>query len=403
MKCVLVLACGLAEEVREDLNGKSPLEAARTPVLDQMASRGILGLTRTIPRGQPAGCQVGGATLLGIDPTQHYVGAAALEALGVGVTLAPTDVAVRASLVTLDTNEDGTEILGDPLGGRMPGGEAGELARDLAFAIESPELTLVPGVGHRHVLVWRGGEAAVRTASPYELVDKPIAGRRPSGPRSEVLVAAMERARDVLATHPVCMARRARAERVPTALWLWDPSSLAPLPALRDAFGVDGVMMAATPLGRGLGIATGLELVSVPGATGDLETNPGVDVEAALAALATRDLVVIQVSTFDLASHAGDAHRKIGTIERLDDGVLAPLLEGLRRMGGEWRVLVAADHMSSCTTRAHGVDPVPVCVCTNRDESKPRGQKRGFSERDAREQGIFIQEAYTLLERLARP
>jgi 2,3-bisphosphoglycerate-independent phosphoglycerate mutase len=402
MKCVVVLACGLTEEPREDLNGKTPLESARTPVLDLMASRGILGLTRAIPRGNGAGCNVGGLALLGYDPTFHRVDAAGLEALGVGATLAPTDVAFRASLVTLDATEDGTEILGDPLGGRLPLPEAAELARDLAQALECPEIALVPGLGHRHVLVWRNGDPTVRTTSPYDLVDKPIAGRQPSGPRSHVLVAAMERARDVLSSHPLCVARRARAERVPTALWIWDPASVATLPSLRDAFGIDGVIIAETPLARGLGIAVGLEPVAVTGATGDVDTNLAAEVEAALSALAIHDLVVLHAGAADLAAHAGDAQRKIAAIERLDEHCMGPLLEGLRRLGGDWRVLVAVDHATSCATRAHGADPVPFCVCTHRDEAKPRGQKRGFSERDAREQGIFIQEAFTLLDRLAR-
>jgi 2,3-bisphosphoglycerate-independent phosphoglycerate mutase len=402
MKCVVVLGCGLAEEPREDLGGKTPLEAARTPVLDQMASRGILGLTRTIPRGEPAGCPLGGLGLLGYDPAHHRMAAAALEALGVGATLAASDVALRANLVTLDTTEDGSEILGDPLGGRLPAVEAAELGRDLARALESTTIAFVPGHAHRHVVVWRGGDPGVRTRSPYELVDKPIAGEHPSGPRSEELVAAMARAQEVLQSHPVCVARRARAERVPTGLWLWDPARASKLPSLRDAFGIDGVMVAATPIGRGLGIAAGLEPVTVTGATGDVDSNLAGEVEAMLAALDTVDLAVLHVAAADLAAHAGDAQRKIGAIERLDELVVGPLLEGLRKRGGDWRVLAAADHMTSCAARTHGGEPVPFCVFTHREDAKPRGQKRSFSERDAREQGIFIQEVYGLLDRLLR-
>jgi 2,3-bisphosphoglycerate-independent phosphoglycerate mutase len=402
MKCVVVLACGLAEDPRESLNGKTPLDAARTPVLDQMASRGILGLTRTIPRGARLACETGGAALLGYDPALHPVRAAGLEALGVGVVLGPADVAIRASLVTIDANEDGTEILGDPLGGRLPPSEAAELVDDLARAIGDDEIMLHAGLGHRHLLVWRGGDADVRTTSPYELVDKPIAGRLPTGGRSDVLRAVMDRARDALASHPVCMTRRARAERVPTALWPWDPAGVVKLPSVRDGFGLDGVMLAATPLARGLGLAAGLTPLTVSAATTDVDTNVAAEVETVLAALATHDLAVLHLAAADLAAHAGDAQRKVTVIERLDELCMGPLLEGLRRMGGDWRVLVAADHGTSSETRLHSAEPVPFCVCTDRDESKPRGLKRGFSERDAREQGIFIPEAYTLLERLAR-
>jgi 2,3-bisphosphoglycerate-independent phosphoglycerate mutase len=402
MKCVVVVACGLADEAREDLNNKTPLETARTPILDGMASRGILGLTRTSPRNGPSGCHIGGLAILGCEPTEHPIGAAVLEAAGLGVALGAGDVALRASFVTLETTEDGTELLVDPLGGRLPVTEAASVARDLAQALGGGELELVPGVGHRHLLVWRGGEVGVRTTSPYALVDKAAAGGRPSGPRSEALLAVMDRTRALLAEHPLCLARRARAERAPTLLWPWDPAWPTVLPSLHDAFGIDGAIVAGTPIGRGLGVALGLEPVDVPGATGDVDTDFRGKAEAALRALETHDLAVVHVGACASASHAGDAQRKVTAIERLDEQLLAPLADGLRRLGGDWRVLVAADHPTISASRIHGPEPVPFCVYTSRDEAKARGQKRGCSEKDAREQGIFMQHAYQLLEQLLR-
>lgn len=402
MKCVVVLACGLADEPVADLGGRTPLEAAHTPHLDLMASKGIFGLTRTTPRGSAAGCNVGGVALLGYDPAQHVVGAAALEALGAAVTLAPDDVALRASLVTLDVTEDGTEILGDPLGGRLHATDASEVARDLAAALRGGEIEFVPGLGHRHLLVWHRGQTDVRTTSPYELVDKPIAGAGPSGPGAETLAGVMRRARDVLASHPCCVARRERAERVPTALWPWGPARAASLAPLHDVFGTDGVMIAAAPVGRGLGVVAGLTLRDVPGATGDVDTNFAGKVEATLAGLGERDLAVVHVAAADLAAHAGDPQRKVTAVERFDEHLVGPLLEGLRAGGDDWRVLVAVDHPTACATRQHTGEPVPFLVFTQRDEGKPRGLKRACSEKDAREQGIFVQEAHLLLDRLLR-
>jgi 2,3-bisphosphoglycerate-independent phosphoglycerate mutase len=200
----------------------------------------------------------------------------------------------------------------------------------------------------------------------------------------------------------VCTARRGRAERVPTALWLWDPAGPSRVPSLRDAFGVDGAMIAASPIGRGLGAAAGLAVAPVSGGTGDVDTSLAGKLEATLGALATRDLAIVHIAAADAASHAGDAQRKVAAIERLDEQLIGPLLEGLRTSADDWRVLVAADHATSSASRMHGADPVPFCVFTQRDEGKTRGLKRGFCERDAREQGIFIQEAHTLLERLLR-
>jgi 2,3-bisphosphoglycerate-independent phosphoglycerate mutase len=402
MKSVVVIACGISDEPQDELNGKTPLDAARTPALDAMAARGILGLTRTTPRNVPAGCHVGGLALLGCDPAQHSVDAAVLEAQGLGVTLAAGDVPLRVSLVTFDTTEDGAEILRDPFGGKLPVGEAAKLAEDLASGFGRGNLELIPGVGHRHVLVWHAGDHGVRTHSPYDVIDKPVASVLPSGPRSDALIALMERSRSLLAANPICEARRAHAERVPTALWPWAPGIPTVLPSMHDTFGVDGVMIAATPVGRGLGAALGLATPTIAGATGDLDSNFAAKVEAALGALATHDLAVVHVAAADLASHARDPLRKVTAIERIDEAVVGPLLEGLRQIGDDWRLLASGDHPTSSATRGHGGDPVPFCVLTQRDEGKPRGQKRGYSERDAREQGIFIQEAHTILERLLR-
>src|SRR4029453_17506348 len=118
---------------------------------------------------------------------------------------------------------------------------------------------------------------------PSALQKTPLAARLPSGGRSDVLRGAMDRARDLLASHPVCMARRARAERIPTALWPWDPSDVVSLPSIRDGFGLEGVMLAATPLGRGLGLAAGLTPLSVSGATADVDTNVAAEVETVIA------------------------------------------------------------------------------------------------------------------------
>jgi 2,3-bisphosphoglycerate-independent phosphoglycerate mutase len=110
----------------------------------------------------------------------------------------------------------------------------------------------------------------------------------------------------------------------------------------------------------------------------------------------------VHVEAPDEMSHMGDAARKVAAIESFDEHVVGRLLEGLRQMGGEWRILVMPDHVSSCALKTHTADPVPFIVYVASDEQKPRGLSRAYSERDARDQGIFIPEAHTLLERLLR-
>ena len=402
MKYVVVQGDGMADEPIAELGGKTPLEHARTPNLDQMAARGILGLTRTIPRGLPPGSDVGTMSVLGYDPARYHTGRSPIEAASMGVELGPDDVAFRCNLVTLETLEGGSEIMRDFAGGHPPTEEAAEIVRDLQRALGRDGLEFHPGVSYRHLLVWRGGESRMRTTPPHDLSDKPVAGHFPDGPGADVLRDLMERSRRLLAEHPVCQARSARGERAPTSIWLWGQGKRPRVPTLRERFGVEGSVIAAVDLVNGLGVLAGLERIAVPGATGFLDTNFRGKAEYGLRALEARDFLFLHVEAPDEGGHMGDAQKKVEAIENVDEKVVGPLLEGLRAAGGAWRMLVMPDHPTPCALKTHTAEPVPFVVYVSSDDQKPRGLSRGYNERDAREQGIFIPEAHTLLDRLLR-
>src|SRR5437867_4550549 len=402
MKYVGLQGDGMADEPIAELGGKTPLEYARTPNLDHMASRGILGLTRTIPRGLPPGSDVGTMSILGYDPARYHTGRSPIEAASMGVELGPDDVAFRCNLVTLEQVEGGVEVMRDFAAGHIPTAEAREIVEDLNRTLGGDGLEFHPGVSYRHLLVWRGGEHRMRTTPPHDLSDKPVGGAFPQGSGAAVLSSLMERSRGLLAEHPVCRARLARGERAPTSIWLWGQGKRPSLPRLRERFGIDGSVIAAVDLVNGLGVLAGLERISVPGATGFLDTNFRGKAEYGLRALAERDFLFLHVEAPDEGGHMGDAQKKVEAIENVDAKVVGPLLEGLRAAGGEWRLLVMPDHPTPCALKTHTDDPVPFVVYVSSDERKPRGLARGYNERDAREQGIFIPQAHTLLERLLR-
>jgi 2,3-bisphosphoglycerate-independent phosphoglycerate mutase len=402
MKVVVLQAGGMADEPIVELGGKTPLEYARTPHLDQMAARGILGQTRTISRGLPPGSDVGTLASLGYDPTRHRGSAAAFEAAGLGVELGPDDVAFRCNLVTLEPGEDGAPVMRDFAAGHPPTAEAAALVADLGRALAQDGLELHAGLSYRHLLVWRCGEAGMRTVPPHDLADKPVAPALPEGPGAEVLRDLMTRAEAVLAEHPTCIAKRARGERAPSGIWLWGQGRRVTLPSLGERFGTDGAVVAAVDLVNGIGTLAGLARVRVPGATGFFDTDYRGKAAAGLQALAERGFLFLHVEAADEGGHMGDPQRKVEVAERFDAEVVGPLLEGLRQTGDEWRVLVLPDHATPCTQRRHTDDPVPFLVYVSADEHKTRTVARGYGERDAREQGIFIPEAHTLLERLFR-
>jgi 2,3-bisphosphoglycerate-independent phosphoglycerate mutase len=402
MKVVVLQGEGMADEPVSELGGKTPLEAARTPNMDRMASYGILGLTRTIPSGMQPGSDVGTLSVLGYDPRRFHTGRAPIEAVSMGVELGPEDVAFRCNLVTLETPEGGVEVMRDFAGGHPPSEEAREIVLELHRELGRDGFEFYPGLSYRHLLVWRGGESRMRTTPPHDLSDKPVGGALPDGQGSEALRTLMTRSRELLAAHPVCQARLARGERAPTAIWLWGQGKRPALPTLRERYAVSGAVVAAVDLVNGLGMLAGLERVAVPGATGFLDTNFRGKAEYGVRALATSDFLFLHVEAPDESGHLGDPRKKVEAIERIDEQVVGTLLEAVRTSNEEWRLLIMPDHPTPCALKTHTADPVPFLVYVSGDDRKSRSGSRGYNERDARELGIFIPEAHSLLERLLR-
>jgi len=398
MKCIVLQADGVSDEPLPGLGGKTPLEAARTPHLDAMASRGILGLARMIPPGVSPDGEAGSLAVLGYDPARHRLGCAPLEAIAHGIPLRPGDVAFRLQLVTVELGDDGSEFLSDPTGGQPTAEEARWIVADLARALGDGATDVWQGSGYRHGLLWRGGEAGMRTVSPHAIVGKSVAAALPVGPGAERLRETMRVARDVLEMHPVCAARRAAGRPGPNAIWLWGQGGVPQLPPFHERFPLRGRLLAARDLPRGLGQLAGLEVREVPEEIGG---EPGL-VAAALEAVDARDFVLVHWAIADEMGHLGDPLEKVTSLERFDAEIVGPLLEALAARGGAWRLAVVPGHATPCGLRGHSMDPVPFVVAVAGDEARGRAQKRGYQERDAREVGIFVGDGHTLIERLLR-
>ena len=254
--------------------------------------------------------------------------------------------------------------------------------------------------GARHLLVWRAGEQGMQTTACAAAVGRPLAACLPSGPGAELLRSLIDASRPVLAAHPVCALRRARGEQVPALVWPWGQGRRPRLPSFRERYAMDGAVVAAADVVRGLGALAGLLVIDVSGATGDIGSAFAAKVDAALAVLGDRDFVLLHVKAADESAHRGDAAGKVEAIERIDERVVGPILEGLRARADDWRLLVMPDHPTLCATRRHTDEPVPFVLYVKGDDAKSRGQDRAYTERDAREYGIFIPEGYTLMDRL---
>ena len=354
MKYLVLVPDGAADYPLEELDGRTPLQAAATPNMDRLAREGRGGLVRTIPPEQHPGSDVGNLEIFGYDSRVHYSGRAPLEAASMGVPLGEGDVAFRCNLITRDG-----DILVDYSAGHIGTEEAAELVELIAAELEREGISFHPGVGYRHLMVYGNGPQELKSWPPHDIMGQSIAAHLPSGEGAGEIRRLMAEAEPVLAAAEVNR-RRVRAGRSPAnAIWLWGSGRALRLPGIETRFGVSGGVISAVDLVRGIGVAAGLRVIPVPGITGYLDTNYSGKAEHALAALEGDDFVYLHVEAPDEAGHNGDAEGKKGAIEDFDGKVVGTLLAGLEARGEPARILLAPDHRTPIALRTHSRDPVP--------------------------------------------
>jgi 2,3-bisphosphoglycerate-independent phosphoglycerate mutase len=390
MKYVIVIPDGAADAPQASLGGKTPFQAARTPAMDALAARGRVGLTNHVPDSLPPGSEVACMSLLGYDPLVYFTGRAPLEAAAQGITLGPDDWAVRCNLVTIRPNATAGDAGSDALmedftAGHISTQEGTELlaAAQRGLAADFPELARVwefkPGVSYRNLLLYRGapGTAAplgadLRATPPHDLMDKSVADSFPRGTGSRLLTEIMSRSAIWLAGHPVNTARIAAGKRPATHVWLWGVGRAPAMEPFTKKYGTQGTMITAVDLLRGLASLAGWKRLEVAGATGYLDTDYAAKGRAAIAELATADLVCVHVEAPDEASHQGDAVEKVKAIEEIDAKIVKPIAEHLAGVP-EHRILVCPDHPTFITTKTHSRGPVPFVMAGS--GVQPNGQK----------------------------
>ncbi len=394
-KYLILVGDGMGDEPQEELDGKTPLEAAHTVHMDQLASQGILGLTETIMPHQEPGSDVANMAILGYDPDRFHTGRAPLEAASMGVKLAPDDVAFRCNLVTVEPGAGGDLILADYSAGHISSEHGRLLVNALQESLGNELFQFYPGVSYRHLLVWRGGRADLSITPPHDVIGQTVAGYWQVYDEVHELKSLMESARQVLAEQELNRQLTSQGKRAGNAIWLWGQGVTPIMPSLNDRFGIHGVVISAVDLLKGLGICVGLEAVSVPGATGYLDTNYAGKVAAAMEALQERDLVYLHVEAPDEASHEGNLKLKIEAIEAFDTQVVGAALEACRELA-RVRLMVITDHLTPIRIRTHARGLVPFAIC-----ELPGGQVgalRGFCEKSAASTGLSIKPGHTLME-----
>jgi 2,3-bisphosphoglycerate-independent phosphoglycerate mutase len=398
-KYIILVGDGMADEAQKELNGKTPLEEAQSPHMDRIASEGILGLTETIGPHQEPGSDVANMAIVGYDPDRFHTGRAPLEAASMGVHLLPGEVAFRCNLVNVEINTDGELVLADYSAGHISSEHGRVLIAALQKSLGNEWFHFYPGVSYRHLLVWKDGRSDFFITPPHDVTGQPVAEYWQAYNEVPDLKSLMESAREVLREQDLNRQLVAQGKRAANAVWLWGQGIAPVMPSLTERFGIRGVVISAVDLLKGLGICSGLEAVSVPGATGYLDTNYQGKVTAALDALQDKDFVYLHVEAPDEASHEGNLGLKIEAIEAFDANVVGPILEACIHLP-QTRVMVITDHLTPIRTRTHAKGLVPFAICDN--FAGRVNNRRGFSEGKAAATGLVIKPGHMLMDRFIK-
>lgn len=396
MKILILLGDGMSDQPVAELDNKTPLQAAKTPNMDMMARNGLMGLAHTVPEGLPPGSDVANLSVFGYDPRTCYTGRSPLEALSMGIALGPDDVAFRMNMVTLKPH--GSKVyMEDFSAGHIGSEESHQLVATLQEELGNERFQFFPGVGYRHLMVWRGGKDGMKAVPPHDISGKSILDYLPVGDGADELIWLMNAAQMALHKHPVNLAREKRGELSANSVWLWGHGKMPKLVSYREKFGLSGAVISAVDLLKGIGVCAGLDVINVPGATGYIDTNYQGKAEAALKAFEDHDFVYVHVEAPDEASHNGSLQHKIQAIEDFDRLVVGTVLEQAGRFD-DLRILCCPDHPTPVALKTHTSDPVPFVIYR---QSKPEGNgATGYDEFQAKGTGLVVKEGHRLLEML---
>jgi 2,3-bisphosphoglycerate-independent phosphoglycerate mutase len=402
MKYIILLGDGMADRPCADLGGKTCLQAARTPNLDQLATLGQVGMVHTVPDGYAPGSDVANLSVLGYDPRKYYTGRSPLEAASIGVALGSDDVAFRCNLVTLKLSGGGTAtarrkaLMEDFSAGHISTQEARTLIEEIDRALGSEHIRFYPGVSYRHLMVWKGGKDRIECTPPHDIQDKDIQDYLPRGEGDDIINELMAASFDLLTNHPVNRARLENGKRAANSIWLWGQGKRPSMPTFREKYGIEGAVISAVDLTKGLGVYAGFEVINVPGATGWLDTNYVGKAEHALFALKTKDIVYLHVEAPDEAGHTGDVKNKVRAIEDFDEFIVGNIMHGMKQFD-EYRILALPDHPTPLEIRTHSAEPVPFVLYDSRNERK--GGPVTYDERIAdRKDAMVFKEGYKLMD-----
>lgn len=399
MKYAVILCDGMADEEIAELGNKTALEYAKTEAMDRLAPKSEIGLVHTVPEGMNPGSDTANLAVMGYDPKKYYSGRSPLEALSIKVPMEDTDIAVRCNIVTLSENDCAFEdqIIIDHSSSEISTEDCAVLLKAVMEELQNERFQFYVGTSYRHCLIEKNGKVLDFTP-PHDILTRVIKDYLPS---DEAYLQMMKKSYEILKNHPLNLERKKAGLNPANCCWFWGAGTKPMLSPFKELTGLNGSMISAVDLLKGIAVGADMNVIEVEGANGGLETNYEGKCEAAYKALKSDDcdFVYVHIEAPDEMGHQGSYERKVKAIENIDKKIVGPLASKLEADGTDFRMLILPDHPTPVRLRTHTADAVPYLLY---DSTKPQSNDWLYNEKEAKKSGIDILNGYTLMNRFTQ-
>lgn len=397
MKYIVILGDGMADQPIDRIEGKTPLAYAKTPKMDELASKGEVGMVHTIPDGMNPGSDTANLSVLGYNPRKYYSGRSPLEALSIGVPMKDTDVALRCNIVTLTEDQDTYEerSIVDHSSSEISTEDAAVLLEAVRKELETDNYKFYVGTSYRHLLIWDKGEV-LDLVQPHDILGKKIGDNLP---KDKALREMMKKSYDILVNHPINLERKKQGLNPANSCWFWGAGTRPALSSFEEKTHKSGAMISAVDLLKGIAVGASMKVITVDGANGGLHTNYAGKAQAAIDVLTKDDydFVYVHLEGPDEMGHQGSLEKKIQAIENLDQLIIKPIVEGIEAADEDFRMVILPDHPTPICLRTHTGDSVPYLLY---DSTDIQSHKWHYNEAEAVKTDNFIAQGYELIDYL---
>jgi 2,3-bisphosphoglycerate-independent phosphoglycerate mutase len=384
-KAVFIVMDGLGDRPLTELGGKTPLQAAKTPVFDRLAKEGQNALMNVIGPGITPGSDAAHLALFGYDPRHDYPGRGPLETLGTGLESKPGDVAFRTNFATLDKDM----IVLDRRAGRVFTRKEQDVLQSKidGMEIDGVKIRFLATVEHRGAMVLRGEGlyADISDVDPHEtgvkvLECKPLKpeAKKTAEVVNKMIIEVNKRLKDL----DINKERETRGLPPANAILIRGPGRHSEIETLKHKYGISSAVIAGGALYIGTAKYVGMVHEPVEGQTGTIDTNfDNIAAKAIECIQGDYDYIFVHIKATDNASHDHNAAEKILAIERTDS-MVGKIID---KVGDKIVIAITGDHTTSVSTGEHTCDPVPIVLWA--DFLRPDDVEK-FSEIDAARGGM---------------